>query len=1135
MSAEVDPLPRSCSWLNVAHGLGVMGGRIFLLLIVLQLMEHQHTLGLPAAYANAMILLGLPFLLLSNAAGVLTDRASKRLVICRAKLLEIAIMAAGCLSGFWRHPPALYALLFLFGAQRALLAPATFAVIPELVKESQLARANGLLMGVSGVAIALGAMLPASAMHRLAWPLPWLSGLCLAFAIAGYAAARRLPDTPPAGPPLRASPLFLIETVRTLRRIRHDRYALLTVFALAYVFLFAGFLHQNLLLYGREHLALNGLLAGGLFPLAALGLAFGALAAGRLSAPNIEFGIVPVGAVGASLACLMLGFITPRLGPVCALLTALGFFAGLLLVPLLAFLQHRCPPAQRGQILAAGSVLCALGFVMATLLVSLLCESCHLPPRTSFLLMGLLTALLAIAAGKLLPDFLVRFVGVIITRGLYRIRAHGAEHLPLDGPALLVSNHVTWADPVLLSVLTQRRIRFVMSREIMERHWLRPVFRIMNAIPISSDDPPRRIIAALQAARAALDDGYLVCIFAEGALTRNGNLRAFRPGLERIMKGSNYPIIPIYIGGAWGSIFSYYHGRLLSSLPKTLPYPIWLVIGPPMPASSSSAAVRQAIAEISGTAYDMRKQPSRTLADTFVRTARKFWSLPAISDTSGRRLTFGRALAGAIALSRALEVQLRGQDRVGILLPASVGGALTNIAVTLTGRVPVNLNFTVAREAVQIAITQGDLRTVISSRAFLKKIEGFEAPPGTLYLEDLMPRITPGQKLRALAAARFLPAAQMMTHRRSGPDDLATIIFSSGSTGIPKGVMLTHHNILSNIESFGSVFGFEHTDRVCAILPLFHSFGFTATLWCPLVLGFNSHFHPNPMDAAKIAEIVRTERLTILMSTPTFLLSYIRKANRDDFASLRCVVTGAEKLKPRVADAFEDRFGLRPQEGYGTTELSPVVGVNLADVTLGEVSQIGTKPNSIGHPIPGVAVRIVDPETGAPLGAMVDGLLQVKGPNVMRGYLADPEKTAAVMHDGWYDTGDIAHVDEDGFVFIVDRLSRFSKIGGEMVPHLAIEERLQEALQLAQPAVAVTAVTDERKGEQLVVLFTPAAGEPDVLRRILRESDLPNLWKPREDNFLRIDSLPMLGSGKLDIRRVKDMAKGRISEREGRS
>ncbi|MDA0989963.1 MAG: AMP-binding protein, partial [Verrucomicrobia bacterium] len=800
--------------------------------------------------------------------------------------------------------------------------------------------------------------------------------------------------------------------------------------------------------------------------------------------------------------------------------------------PMNAFVQNQSPPKQRGEILACQSFISFLGVAVSAGLLLLLTRALHLSPRACFVVVGVLTAGLAVAAIRVLPDFLTRFAIVVIARCLYRIRISGLEHIPEKGPALLVANHVTWADPVLLSVITQRRIRFVMSREIMESHFLKPTFKLMRVIPISANDPPRRIAQSLREARQVMDEGFIVCIFAEGMITRNGNMREFRPGLERIVRKSNYPIIPLYIGGAWGSIFSYFNGKLLASFPKRLPYPIYLAIGAPLPATATRLQVRQAVMEASQETFDMKKDARRTLIHQFVRLARKRWRYPALSDTSGKRLTFGTTLIASIALSRKLSAIVGDQEMIGVVLPATVGGALTNVAITMTGRVPVNLNFTASREAIDYSIKTCAIKTTISSRAFLEKLETFTPPAGTVYLEDIMPSITAADKRRALVAACLAPVASFMTYRKAGPDDLATIIFSSGSTGIPKGVMLSHHNIISNIEAFGLIFGFRNEDRICGILPLFHSFGFTATLWGPLTTGFSAHYHPNPIDGGKIAEIVREEKLSILMTTPTFLLAYIRRAKPEDFASLRCVVTGAEKLKTRVADAFQERFGIRPLEGYGATELSPVVGANVADVDIDGRQQVGTKDGSIGHPFPGIAVKVVDPSSGEALGMNQEGLLLIKGPNVMRGYLNDPERTAAALQDGWYNTGDIGRVDADGFIFLTDRLSRFSKIGGEMIPHMAIEEKILEALGAVNPVIAVTAAPDERKGEQLVVLYTDEAGEVSRLQQVIKDSDLPNLWKPRPENFIHVDALPTLGSGKLDIQSIKETARVAVETRE---
>jgi len=354
---------------------------------------------------------------------------------------------------------------------------------------------------------------------------------------------------------------------------------------------------------------------------------------------------------------------------------------------------------------------------------------------------------------------------------------------------------------------------------------------------------------------------------------------------------------------------------------------------------------------------------------------------------------------------------------------------------------------------------------------------------------------------------------------------VTTIIFSSGSTGEPKGVLLTHANLLSNIQSLEQLFDPVPQDRVMGVLPFFHSFGAMATLWFPLTAGIGAVYHPNPLDARGIAEAVRQYGCTFLLATPTFLQSYIRRADPAAFGSLRYVVVGAEKLSPRLADAFTERFGIEPLEGYGSTECSPLVAVNVPDHREQGIHQVGTKRGRIGHPIPGVSVRVVDPDNFSPRPPGMEGLLLVKGPNVMAGYLGRPDLTREAVRDGWYVTGDLAVVDEDGFIIITDRLSRFAKIGGEMVPHLKVEEALHGALGAPEQVLTVTSVPDRDKGEKLAVVHTL---DDETLRRLqekLLSLGLPNLWLPRKDAFLRVDRLPLLGTGKLDLRKVREIAR----------
>ncbi len=722
---------------------------------------------------------------------------------------------------------------------------------------------------------------------------------------------------------------------------------------------------------------------------------------------------------------------------------------------------------------------------------------------------------------------LVRLLLWLLKHTLYRLRVDGQEHLPATGGALLVCNHLSLIDALLLAAATRRRVRFIMFNGIYELPWIKPIARAMEAIPISSELRPREMIHSLREASEAISNGEVVCIFAEGQITRIGHLLPFRRGFERIMKEVDAPIIPVALDGVWGSIFSFQKGRFGWKLPRRIPFPVSVNFGPPLPHTARPPEVRQAVQELMAEAWQHRKPRMQPLQRAFVRRARRHPFRFAMADAQTARVSFSSALARTVFLARRLRRVWAGQEMVGLLLPPSVPGALVNFAALLAGKVPVNLNYTLSEETLASCVRQCGLQTVITSKVFLDKVK-LKLPVETVLLEDIAAGPRFGEKLVALLSAWLLPAGWL--ERASGCakkvelDDLATIIFSSGSTNEPKGVMLSHYNIGSNIQQLEQVFGLSPRDGLLGVLPFFHSFGFTGTLCLPALLGAGVVYYPNPLEAKAIGPLVSRYALTFLLATPTFLQLYLRGCSGEDFGSLRVVMTGAEKLPERLAAAFEEQFGIRPLEGYGCTECSPAVSVNTHDFRSAGFRQVGGKRGKIGHPLPGVSVRIVEPQTSAPLPPGQPGLLLVRGPNVMQGYLGQPDKTAEVLRDGWYVTGDVAALDEDGFLQITDRLSRFSKIGGEMVPHIKIEEKLHELAGTTEQSFVVTAVPDDKKGERLVALHKLTEEKLRACLQELSRCDLPNLWKPRPDQFFRIEALPYLGTGKLDLRKVREMA-----------
>ncbi len=1087
-------------------------------------------------------LFALPFILFSMAGGFLADRFSKRSVAIGTKVAEVCIMGLALLALTRDEPFLLLATVFLMGAQSAFFGPTKYGLLPELLPERRLSWGNGIIELGTFLAIVIGTIAGGWMFEVFAGAYHWTGGILILLAVVGTMASLGIDRVPAADPGKKWQANFLADLRGQLSVIRRDRVLTLAVLGNSYFFFLGALIQQyNIYAYGKDILGLDeGQITLYLMSAVALGIGVGSFAAGYLSGNKIEYGLIPLGSLGMTIFGLFLAWPGHGLAGVVTGLALYGFFAGFFIVPISALIQHRPDSGEKGAVIAASNLLSFVGIFLAAGVFFVLAGVFKLNPRQVFAATTLLTLGGTIYVLRLLPDSLLRFIMWVATHSVYRIKVLGRENIPAKGGALFVCNHLSLADACLLQAAVDRPIRFIMLKAMYDKPIIGTWARITGAIPISSELRPREMIKSLQAASDALANGEVVCIFAEGQITRIGQLMPFRRGFERIMKDVDAPIIPVGLDGVWGSIFSFEGHKFLWKLPHRIPYHITINFGRALPASATPFAVRQVVQELLAEAWQQRKARMLPLSRQFLRTARRHPRRFALGDLQTPRVSFGSALTRAVFLARRLKQIWAGQNMVGLLLPPSVGGALANWAALLSGKVPVNLNYTLSAEGIASCIQQCEIKTVLTSRVFLEKLK--LQPPGELiYLEDLIKAPAFSEKAAALFMAGLSPARFLEQwlgcKRKPGLDSLATVIFSSGSTGEPKGVMLSHYNVSSNFEQLGQVFGFRSDDRVLGVLPFFHSFGFTGTLALPGALGVGVVYHPNPLDAKTIGPLVSEYGVTFLLATPTFLQLYLRGCNPADFGSLRLVTVGAEKLSERLASAFDEQFGIRPFEAYGCTECAPAVTVNTHDFRAAGFRQVGAKRGKIGHPLPGICVRIVDPAQPRAAGSLPlgqSGLLLVRGPNVMLGYLGKPEKTAEVLieasgsagaaGDKWYVTGDIAALDEDGFVQITDRLSRFSKIGGEMVPHIKVEEKLHELAEATEQTFVVTSVADEKKGERLMVLHKLPDDKLQHCLAKLTASDLPNLWKPKADAFIRVTAFPMLGTGKLDLRKVKEVA-----------
>lgn len=728
--------------------------------------------------------------------------------------------------------------------------------------------------------------------------------------------------------------------------------------------------------------------------------------------------------------------------------------------------------------------------------------------------------------------FFLQTALLILVRTLYRLRLVGIENMPKQGGVLLVCNHVSYVDVIILGVISPRPIRFL-SFEGFERSWMtRLIMRTMRTIPVAES----KAKDAIHKASDVLKEGEVVCIFPEGHVTRNGGILPLSRGFELIARRANVPIMPVVIDGLWGSIFSFRGGKFFWKMPKHFRRPVSAVWGQPY-ASTDHETTRLKLLELASTAFALRPSLQGHLAQDVVRGLMLKGSSTAVIDRTEKRQTFSGYLVMTLSwfFAQALK-KSTSKKRIAIVLPPGIGATVANIACVLADKVPVNINFTVGRTQLLHCLKQADVDCFISAKVFKEKLgEKFPDFPWSGNFIDIGDALQEIQRWKIagwLGLLPFLPmrlASWVLRVPRHGGDAEAALLFTSGSSGDPKGVVLSHRNLLANLRQIEDSDILPEHSKLLSSLPVFHSFGFTVGIWYALSRETVLITTPSPLDTVACINAIREEGVTITVGTPTFLRPYLRRATKEDLKSLEWVVAGAEKLPDDLVKGFSDELDTPMLEGYGITEASPVISVNVPNQIDAQAPSgvwQGHQTGSVGRPLMGIAVRFRDVETDKILALGETGLLEVRGPNIFNQYLSDPKRTREALVDGWYRTGDLARMDENGFLYLAGRLSRFSKMGGEMVPHGTIEQAILKVLNLegaAEIVLAVSSQVDPQKGEQLVVIHTPDL-DPDAVRQGLLAAGLPNLWIPKL--FKKVPKMPILGTGKLDLNTLKQLAGG---------
>ncbi len=1021
--------PRFWSFL-VAQFLGAANDNAFkvtILLLILATVPDEATQVLYASSATAFF--PIPFLLFSPIAGYLADRFPKHRVLFWTKVPEIAAMGLATAGFAAASLPLLLFALFLMATHSAFFSPAKYGIFPEVFDNKDLSLANGILELATNLAILVGSIAGVYVYSLFKATLVSAGLTYVAVAVAGTAAVSFAPRAVAGNPRAEFAWNVLASVRQDWQETKKRPVLVYTLLGIAY-FGFLGALFLTLIpVFGKNVLHLPEENAGILLAVLSIGIAGGAVVAGRLSRGHVEIGLVPLGSLGISLCAFDLGLFgdgswrLPLGLPARAALdlVLLGFASGCFIVPLNSLLQQRSPEGMKGRLIAFSNVLTFTAVLCAAVVPWLLTGVLGLTTSQVILFSAFLTVGGSLYVMNLLPDFLVRLVLWLLTNTIYRVRTVGEENLPREG-ALFVANHTSWVDFLLIGGACDRMIRFLMFRAYYEWPALNWFFRRMGAIPVAGGDPPRKTEESLAIAREQIRQGHAVCIFAEGAITRTGNLLKFKRGFERIAAHAECPIVPIYVEGIWGSIFSYERGRFFFKWPKGLRRPITVVFGKPMPPTAKAHEVRACIQELSVEAFLLRKERRRPLPVEWLSTVRRCWSRPQLVDADGS-LSFGETLRRALALREAIYGRTRGEEAVGILLPPGVPAALANFATALAGRIPVNLDATPPGDIARSMIETAEISTVLSRPAYLRErgLLAALADKHIVDVEETLAALRPSPF--AGLAARLLPASLAARWVVRGDardvDRTATILFSysTEAPSEPRGAMLSHHNLLSNLDALRQVLDVTADDAILGLLPFSNAMSFATSLWLPAIAGACAVFGSD-LRGDSLGKLAGAHRITLMALNPALLSLVAERVERRQLAGLRFVAVGGENLPKPLREAFGAKFGIEPLEGYGRPECAPIVALNVPDAQHGREAQAGGRPGTTGHPLPGISVRIVDPSTGQVLPPGSDGVLWVRGPNVMKGYAKRPADTEAVLREGWYVTGDRARLDDDGFLTV---------------------------------------------------------------------------------------------------------------------
>ncbi len=1092
---------------------------VLVFLIVFSLANSQG----PALVTLAGAIFIAPFFLFSAFGGQLADKFDKARVAQWLKLAEIGIAVIAA-SGFVLQSVAvLMTALGLTGLLSALFGPIKYGILPELLKTRELTAGNALIESATFVAILLGTLAGGLAVGLVN---PWLvAALMIAISGGAWGLSLLIPASGPSSPSIAIDRNPFTSTWQLLSEQRRDRRLWDGSIIVSWFWVVGAVMLSVLPPMVKDVLGGTQKLVTACLIVFVVGIAVGSLLAARASRLRPNLGVVPLGALFMGLIGLDLAWLIGEAGRVpvnlvtADLITswrgfhlmfdlfALAAAGGLFIVPSFAAVQAWAPEERRARVVATTNIISA-AFMAATGLLLAAIQWAGIGFASLLALLGGLNLVVAVLVVRYWGRETLRDLATLVFGLLYRVEVHGQENLPEPGTAMIIApNHVNLLDGPLMHCFLPLDCVFAIDTGMTRKWWMKPLLWGLPHYPIDPTSPlaARRLIAAIR-------QGEPLVIFPEGRITVTGQLMKIYDGTAMIAEKSDALVVPVRIEGAERSSLSYLaQGQIRKALfPRirlTVEKPVKLSVDRALRGKhrrrAAGAALQDIMTEIAVSSMIGERTLFEALSDAMaIRDTGK----PIVLDPLGTALTYRRLIRSAQVLGARLMPLADDGQAIGVMLPNSAGVAVVFFALQSIGRVPAMLNFTAGSANVLSACKAARVATILTSRAFIEKarleplMAALIGDVAIVYLEDIRAAITFTDKI-----AGVLRGSEPLVARK--PDDAAVILFTSGSEGTPKGVVLSHRNIIANAAQALSRVDANGADKVFNVLPTFHAFGLTGGLIMPLLAGVPVFLYPSPLHYRIVPELIYQTNATILFGTDTFLSGYARAAHPYDFRSLRLVLAGAEPVKAATRTAYMEQFGVRILEGYGVTETAPVLAMN---------TPIFNRPGTVGRLSPLMQARL-EPVPGVAEG----GRLSVRGPNVMLGYLrAENPGVLEPPPGGWHDTGDIVTIDDQGFIAIKGRVKRFAKIAGEMVSLGAAETLAHDVWPEAHSAVV--ALPDARKGEKLVLVTTQAGAARAALLKAAKAQGVSELAVPAK--IVIAARLPVLGSGKTDYVAVKALA-----------